>query len=262
MSAGSPGSNRTVKDRIREHWSDRAATFDAEPGHAIDPVREAPQWRALFARALGPLDGRRVLDLACGTGQISLVLAGMGAVVTGVDFAEPMLARARARMAGQPWTGVLDDAETLATQPDAAFDAVVTRHLVWTLPDAPAAFRTWARVLRPGGRVLIVDGNWRQVPPHLRLIRALADRLQPPQPDDTFAQDYADLWADLTYGSGLEPDALRRDLDAAGFSAFRVHSVLPIYLRGLAQPPLARRLRLLAARRFAVSAVRAGAAGG
>lgn len=255
MSAGTAGSNRTVKDRIREHWSARAATFDAEPGHAIDPDIEAPQWRALFGRALGPQEGRRVLDLACGTGQISLVLADMGATVTGIDFAEPMLDRARARMAGRRWTGVQDDAETLATQPDAQFDAVVTRHLVWTLPDAPAAFGAWARVLRPGGRVLIIDGNWRQVPPPLRLLRALADRLQPPQGDGVFAQDYADLWADLTYGAGLNPDTLRRDLEAAGFTACRLHSVLPIYLRALAQPPLARRLRLLAARRFAMSAV-------
>jgi SAM-dependent methyltransferase len=250
--------NLTVKDRIREHWSARAASFDDEPGHAIDPDREAPHWRALFARALGPLEGRRVLDLACGTGQISQVLTGMGATVTGVDFAEPMLDRARARMAGQRWTGVQDDAEVLATQADGTFDAVVTRHLVWTLPDAPAAFRAWHRVLRPGGRVLIVDGNWRQVPAPLRLLRALADRLESPRDDGSFGHDYADLWADLSYGSGLTAQALRRDLSGSGFAACRVHSVLPIYLRGLTQPPLARRLRLLAARRFAMSAVRPG----
>lgn len=134
----------------------------------------------------------------------------------------------------------------------------MTRHLVWTLPDAPTAFRAWLLVLKPGGRVLIVDGDWRQVPPHLRVWRAVADWIARPTDDRTFALDYTDLWPSLTYGGGLTPKALQANLVEAGFAEFRHHSVLPIYLRGLLQPPLARRLRLLSARRFAMSAVRAG----
>jgi len=258
MSAPSIASNVTVKDRIRDYWSARAATFDEEAGHGIEPHKEAPQWQALFSRALGPLAGQHVLDLACGTGQISRVLTDLGARVTGVDFAEPMLARARMRMQGLDWTGVLDDAELLATQADATFDAVVTRHLVRTLPDAPAAFRAWHRVLKPGRRVLIVDGDWRQVPAHLRVLRAVADWIERRKEDRALALDYGDLWRQLSYGDGLTPEALQADLVEAGFAEFRQHSVVPIYLRGLLQPPLARRLRLLAARRFAMSAVRLG----
>ncbi|WP_080518844.1 methyltransferase domain-containing protein [Rhodopseudomonas palustris] len=53
----------------------------------------------------------------------------------------------------------LGDAEN-PMMPDERFDAVVSRHLVWTLPDPEAALADWLRVLRPGGRVVLVDCDW------------------------------------------------------------------------------------------------------
>jgi len=132
--------NFDLKEEIRAYWSQRAAGFDAAPGHRIAEP-DAARWRGLMEAALGPLAGRHILDLACGTGEISQVMVAAGAKVTGADFSEPMLELATAKLAGRDWRGRLVDVETLASLPDASFDGAVTRHLVWTLTDPAAAFR-------------------------------------------------------------------------------------------------------------------------
>ena len=152
-----PPTNRDIRDDIREYWSDRAATFDADPGHKIAEGREMAAWEALFHRHLGAAEGRRLLDLASGTGEIARLCQRMGFDVTGLDWAEPMLERARAKLPGT--TFLQADAER-TTLPAGSMDVIVTRHLVWTLVDPAAAFAEWHRVLAPGGRVLLVDGDF------------------------------------------------------------------------------------------------------
>lgn len=153
--------NRDLRDEIREYWSDRAATFDLDPGHKIGSKEERAAWKRLFQRHLGEAGGRRLLDLASGTGEIAMLCHELGYRVTGLDWAEPMLdlARAKAATAGAAISFVQADAERTAL-PTASQDVIVTRHLVWTLVDPAAAFAEWFRVLSPGGTLLIVDGDF------------------------------------------------------------------------------------------------------
>lgn len=134
--SGSGARNVDLKEEIRTCWSNRAPGFDASPGHRIAEGAGTDAWRHLIAAGLGPIEDRRILDLACSTGEISRVLLGAGAEVIGVDFSEAMLDRARAKLA---WRGVLADAETPAGLPDATFDGAITRHLAWTLTNPDAA---------------------------------------------------------------------------------------------------------------------------
>jgi SAM-dependent methyltransferase len=152
--------NFTLKDQIAEYWGTRSATFDEQPGHGIRSQAEIEAWAALF-RAHLPDGARDVLELASGTGEVTRVLRAMGLGVTGLDLAEPMIRRARMKHAdaGAAVRFLHGDAEHTLLPP-ASFDAVVCRHLVWTLPDPARAMRDWRRVLRPGGRVVIVDGDW------------------------------------------------------------------------------------------------------
>src|SRR6202035_5140526 len=100
------------------------------------------------------------LDIGCGTGFLSLELAGRGHRVTGIDFAPAMLALARqkAASAGADIHFEEADAENLPLPP-LAFDLVITRHVLWTLPHPEAAIDEWIRVLRPGGRLAVIDGQ-------------------------------------------------------------------------------------------------------
>jgi ubiquinone/menaquinone biosynthesis C-methylase UbiE len=241
--------NHSLKEDIRAYWSKRAETFDQSTGHRIEDRAEAPAWRALLRKALGDIKGRRVLDLACGTGEISRMLLDMGADVTGVDFAEPMLARARAKHAGRRFKGVIADVEYLKLEADASCDAVVDPH---------AAFAEWRRVLKPGGRLLVVDGDWINTPPLGRLMRGFADRIAPRDGihGGIDMAEHNRLVAQVHYRDGLTAEKLTNDVAAHGFSRMRTHSMTPVYWWGMRKAAWSDRLRLIAARRFAVSATR------
>ena len=81
--------------------------------------------------------------------------------MTGVDPAEGMLDLARTKSVGleNPPTFIVGDAVN-PPFPEASFDAIVARYLLWTLREPHAALATWRRLVKPGGRLAIVDGLW------------------------------------------------------------------------------------------------------
>ena len=100
------------------------------------------------------------LDIGCGTGFLSLELASRGHRVIGVDFAPSMIAQERKKAAERQAAVRYEeaDAEQLPFAA-ASFDIAVSRHLLWTLPHPERAMDEWTRVLRPGGRLIVVDSQ-------------------------------------------------------------------------------------------------------
>lgn len=150
-----------VKQQVAAHWDRRAPGFDADFGHSIRTPAERAAWDRILDLVLParrPLDA---LDAGCGTGFLCLELAARGHRVTGVDFAPAMIAEARRKATERGASIRLEeaDAEQLPF-PDASFDLVMSRHLLWTLPHPEAAIDEWVRVLRPDGRLVIVDGQF------------------------------------------------------------------------------------------------------
>lgn len=149
-----------VKENVAAHWGKRAAHFDQDFGHSIATPAERTAWSRVFALALGGRSGLEALDVGCGTGFLSLELAARGHRVTGIDFAPEMLALAKEKAASAKAQIRFKhaDAENLPFVP-ASFDLVITRHVLWTLPHPEAAISEWIRVLRPGGRLAVIDGQ-------------------------------------------------------------------------------------------------------
>jgi ubiquinone/menaquinone biosynthesis C-methylase UbiE len=149
-----------VKTQVAAHWNRRAAHFDQDFGHSIRTEAERAAWERIFALVLagkGPLDA---LDVGCGTGFLALGLAARGHRVTGIDFAPAMLANAREKAAERGLTVRFEEADAEAPPfPAQSFDLVVSRHLLWTLPHPQAAIDAWIRLLRPGGRLAVIDGK-------------------------------------------------------------------------------------------------------
>jgi demethylmenaquinone methyltransferase / 2-methoxy-6-polyprenyl-1,4-benzoquinol methylase len=111
------------------------------------------RWRAETARAV-VIPGDRVLDACCGTGDLALAALEAGGRVTGVDFSERMLERARAKSGAIEW--VRGDALALPLA-DASFEAATVGFGVRNLDDLERGLRELRRVLVPGGRLAILE---------------------------------------------------------------------------------------------------------
>jgi len=137
-------------------WDREAATFDVEPDHGLaDPTTRAA-WRDLLLDVLPPAPAR-VADLGCGTGTLTGLLTDEGYVVDGLDFSPEMIERARRK--APTATFVVGDAATPPLE-GAAYDVVLSRHVLWAMPDPAAAFARWVDLLRPAGIVVLVEGRW------------------------------------------------------------------------------------------------------
>jgi len=120
-----------------------------------------PRWRRALIDAVDPRPGRRILDVATGTGMVAAGLARRGAEVVGLDQSEQMLTGARRRLASDPAlagrvTFVAGEAERLPFA-DGEFDALSFTYLLRYVDDPPATLRELARVVKPGGRVGMVE---------------------------------------------------------------------------------------------------------
>lgn len=111
------------------------------------------RWRRLAARSV-VRPGDRVLDAACGTGDLALAARAAGGDVVGLDFSERMLERARRKSREIEW--VRGDLLALPF-PDASFDSATVGFGIRNVEDLEAALRELARVLRPGGRLAVLD---------------------------------------------------------------------------------------------------------
>src|SRR5215831_11855346 len=148
-----------IKQQVAAHWGRRAAHFDDDFGHSVRTEAERVAWDRILDIVLAGRAALEALDAGCGTGFLSLELAARGHRVTGIDFAPAMLREARRKAAACEAAIRFEeaDAEQLPFAP-ASFDLVISRHVLWTLPHPEAAIAEWLRVLRPGGRLAIIDG--------------------------------------------------------------------------------------------------------
>jgi ubiquinone/menaquinone biosynthesis C-methylase UbiE len=150
MTAGSFRENK-----VAPAFDDQAAAYDrwyATPlGQLVDRVEK----EAIFA-LLPELSSRRILEVGCGTGNITLPLACRGARVVGLDVTSPMLAAAqrRARQQGISLAWIRGQADALPF-PGHSFDGVISILALDFMADRPEVLREMVRVLRPGGFLVL-----------------------------------------------------------------------------------------------------------
>jgi len=174
-------------------------------------------WRRRAVEALGLGPGDWCLDVCCGTGDLSLAVAGSGARVLGVDFCRPMLALAVGKTAAPAGRGVTvaeADAHRLPVA-TASMDGACVAFGVRNLADPGAGLREMARCVRPGGRVVVLEFSrpWRG--PVRWLARWYCDHVVPWLGDRlTGQQEYRYL--PETMARWLAPEDLAHALRAAG----------------------------------------------
>jgi demethylmenaquinone methyltransferase/2-methoxy-6-polyprenyl-1,4-benzoquinol methylase len=144
-------SGRLPSDGVRAMFDRIAPVYDLMNRLMTAGLDRA--WRRLTVEAVvGP--GDRVLDACCGTGDLALAAELEGGVVTGLDFSPRMLERARAKSGSVEWV----EGDLLALPfADASFDAATVGFGVRNVADLELALRELRRVLRPGGRLAILE---------------------------------------------------------------------------------------------------------
>lgn len=209
MSARQPEDTRAAWDAI-------AADYD----EVVTPEGMALGHEGLRRAALAP--GMRFLDVAAGSGALSIPAARLGAQVTAVDQSPAMLERLRERARGEGLeveTRVMDG--NALELPDGSFDVVGSQFGVMLFPDAPRALGEMARVTTPGGRVLMtVFGPLPEIDFFTffgRALRAVVPGFTGPPPD-----------APPLPFQFQDPVLLRRRLEAAGLHDVRVATTVAV----------------------------------
>ncbi|KZC95024.1 bifunctional demethylmenaquinone methyltransferase/2-methoxy-6-polyprenyl-1,4-benzoquinol methylase UbiE [Clavibacter tessellarius] len=121
-------------------------------------------WRVATTRAVAPVAGERILDLAAGTGTSSAALAASGAHVVAADFSEGMLEVGRRRHAGNPRIEFVHADATGLPFDDDSFDAVTISFGLRNVVEPKKGLDELLRVLKPGGRIVICEFSTPPVP--------------------------------------------------------------------------------------------------
>ena len=257
-------SNYSIRDEIRDFWSERAATFDESVGHEVFSEAERRGWHRLIRKHLGEGGGRPLLDVACGTAVVSHLMHDMGFKVTGLDWSEAMLeqARAKATKRGTDIRFIMRDAENTG-EPDGAYRAITTRHLVWTLVDVPASFAEWHRLLAPGGKLLLVEGNFGKASWVSRLHTTIDRALGRSDDKGHLKPDWMDrhkrIRSQIYFRDGMPAEAVVALLEAAGFVDIVVdRGFFDIRWAQARKMSFWRAAERLASDRFAISATKPG----
>lgn len=148
----------TLKE-IEGYWTLRADGYSESILEQIEDGRYR-HWLGIIQKHLPDGETLRILDIGCGPGFFPIILGREGHEVTAVDYTEAMLEQAKANCARY---GVDADIRRMDAQhldfDDDTFDVVISRNLVWDLESPREAYREWLRVVKPGGKLMVFDGN-------------------------------------------------------------------------------------------------------
>lgn len=153
-----------MEDRIVKYWSERSSSFLSQRRRELhDPISD--RWMELIHTCLSGTSRLKVLDVGCGAGYFSILLAKEGHSVKGVDITGKMIEAAviLAREEKADCDFYKMDAMDLDFQ-DGSFDLVISRNLTWTLTDPERAYREWLRVLKQSGHLINIDADYGHEP--------------------------------------------------------------------------------------------------
>ena len=230
-----------VLEQVRSYWDSDASTYDRSPGHHPCADAELDAWRGALAELLASPPGC-VLDVGAGTGFLSLLAAAAGYDVTALDLSSGMLAEL-ARKAAAAGHDVHVQHGVAGQPPAGPFDAVIERHVLWTLPDPVGALAAWRQVA-PSGRLVLFESCWGSAAAPVERGRAALRRLiarARRTPAAHHAQYDAALRDSLPLGRGTSPEALRAIVLAAGWTAVELHWLTDLDRAAAAQRPIPER---------------------
>lgn len=176
-----------------------------------------------------PTSPARVLDVGAGTGFLTLLAGELGHQVTAVDLSPGMLGQLQAKAVKAELPVDVVEADAVAV-PRGPFDAVMSRHLLWTLPDPLAALRAW-REAAPNGRLVLVESHWDDQMSLPQLARQWSLRglaLARNTPPTHHAEYTPEVLAELPMRNGTNPERVLELVVEAGWVAPRLRRLTDV----------------------------------
>lgn len=210
-----------TSELARAYWDADAATYDLSHTHAPHSPVARVAWATAVEGAL-PTPPSRVLDVGAGTGFLSVPAARSGHAVTALDVSTAMLGVLE-RKAVDDGLSISVTAGDAQAVPEESFDAVMTRHLLWTLPDPGRALAGWRRATRAGGSLAAFDSMWGTDPVErartavmdaIRRVRGAGSDHHAPYPEE--------LRSRLPFSTGLHPADLVGLVESSGWTGVRL----------------------------------------
>jgi ubiquinone/menaquinone biosynthesis C-methylase UbiE len=235
-----------IKKLVAHKWDLASETFDTHIGHGIQNEKERDAWKRTF-RSIFPEKSLRILDVGCGTGELSVLFAEMGHKVTGIDISRKMLNIAKMKAEALKAEIIFEEGD--AENPgydDSSFDIVFNRHLLWTLPNPKMAIENWRRVLEKGGNVVIIDGVWDNKGLGSRIRMATSDLLtllvERKDPRKGHARYSEELKSSLPHYGGAPLEKVKEYLSSAGFKKIQTFELKDVREAQRDNMPLSERI--------------------
>lgn len=149
--------NSDVQDRVTEYWDMRARGYSLATRLSL---RDSSNMMDEISRMINLSNRMRVADMGCSAGLMSMIFARLGHDVTGLDLSENMIRQARrnARDLGLSIDFRVADVQD-PPLPEASFDLIIAKSVIWCTVDPVRAYSRWMDILKPGGCLLVIDGN-------------------------------------------------------------------------------------------------------
>lgn len=208
------------KEKIAGYWTKRSSDFKEQRREELhSPL--AKRWMEEIDKYLPEKEHLRILDVGCGAGFFSILLAKRGHQVTGIDLTPDMILHARelAKEEQADCEFQVMDAENPEYDND-TFDFVISRNLTWTLPDAQKAYKEWMRVLKPGGVLLNFDANYGAV--DFTDTSDLPKNHAHNQIENTLMQECEDIKRQLSISNYARPAWDLEALSSSGVQQFQI----------------------------------------
>ncbi len=150
-----------LQNKIKEKWEHCSTGYSQIIKDELNSFR--PQaWIDLIKEQVEFCKTLKILDIGCGPGFFSIILSKCGHDVMGIDCCDNMIKEAEFNAMNEGVTPKFSqmDSHKLEFEDD-TFDLILNRNVTWTLADPIRAYAEWKRVLKPGGKLLIFDANWK-----------------------------------------------------------------------------------------------------
>ena len=180
------GGYMELKKRIRHGWDISARGYSDLIQEDFYDERKY-SWLDTILENSPQKDDMKILDTGCGPGFFSIILSEAGFDVTGIDLSSQMIIEAEKNAEAMETDAIFKVMDIQHPDfEDDTFDLIVSRNVVWSLSEPESAYKNWFRILKPGGRLLVFDGD------HLKDLREPEG--ESGNPHDIYIDEYKKLY--------------------------------------------------------------------